>query len=244
MLENRSTSHEILDTPNIPLPDLIQNLQEFEKINKFLGSKRALLKALNSLKPHLLHSKIQNHVIRIADLGCGAGDLSIAIAKWCASNKINYIVSAVDINPSIIEYAQKNFLKHPELKVSCEVADILSPDFLSKSFDIVCLNNVCHHFDTPTLIELFATLSRQTKLAFIINDLHRNIIPYYAIKLITKIFRMSYLAQHDGPASVLRGFKKDELVKILQAAGIRKYHILWIFPFRWEIICGEGSKLE
>jgi hypothetical protein len=40
----------------------------------------------------------------------------------------------------------------------------------------------------------------------------------------------------DAPLSVLRGFKKQELIDILKQAGITRYTLKWKWAFRWELI--------
>ncbi|HZK64528.1 MAG TPA: SAM-dependent methyltransferase, partial [Puia sp.] len=57
-----------------------------------------------------------------------------------------------------------------------------------------------------------------------------------AIRILTALFSRSYLVKNDAPLSVLRGFKKNDLVAILDKAGIRDYSIRWQWAFRWLII--------
>jgi hypothetical protein len=44
------------------------------------------------------------------------------------------------------------------------------------------------------------------------------------------------MVKHDGPLSVLRGFKKSELIGVLQKAGIESYSLKWKWAFRWQLI--------
>ena len=118
----------------------------------------------------------------------------------------------IDANSFMIEYATQKSQDYSNIHY--KVINILSPEFTNMRFDIVCINSSCHHFSNEELVILFKRLAEQTKLAIIINDLQRHWISYYAIKFMSKIFNFSYLAKHDAPLSVLRAFRRDELVNI------------------------------
>jgi hypothetical protein len=96
----------------------------------------------------------------------------------------------------------------------------------------------CHHFTENELVG-FIQLCNTHKAIFIINDLARNPIAYYAIKLLTRLFSKSPLVKNDAPLSVLRGFKKAEWKAILERANSKNYvlknrwafrHLLIIYP--------------
>ena len=71
------------------------------------------------------------------------------------------------------------------------------------------------------------------------NDLHRNQFAYYSIKFLTAIFSKSYLVKNDAPSSVKRGFKKRELITLLEKAGYKNYSVKWSWAFRYIIIAIE-----
>ncbi len=72
-------------------------------------------------------------------------------------------------------------------------------------------------------------------LGFFINDLHRNPIAFYAIKILTGIFSSSYLVKNDAPLSVQRGFSKQDWLNIFERAGLSP-QISWEWAFRWLVI--------
>ena len=78
-------------------------------------------------------------------------------------------------------------------------------------------------------------MQRNSNIGFFINDLHRNTLAYYSIRILTRWFSKSYLVKNDAPLSVLRGFKKNEWEAIMQQAGIQHYSIEWKWAFRWLI---------
>jgi 2-polyprenyl-3-methyl-5-hydroxy-6-metoxy-1,4-benzoquinol methylase len=139
----------------------------------------------------------------------------------------------------MIQYATEK--SHSYTNLSYQILNIFSSEFKEMKFDIITINSFCHHLDNVTLISLYRQLTMQTHFAIIINDLHRHWISYYVFKGLAKIFNFSYLTKHDGSLSILRAFRKQELLDLLQSANINLYQIRWRWPFRWEIIiwlCG------
>jgi hypothetical protein len=83
---------------------------------------------------------------------------------------------------------------------------------------------------------LFSKLKKQTRLAVVINDLHRHPFAYYSILWLTHFFSKSFMVKNDAKLSVLRGFKKKELEALLKASGYSNYSIQWKWAFRWEVV--------
>jgi hypothetical protein len=95
----------------------------------------------------------------------------------------------------------------------------------------------CHHFNESELVKMLQWMKEYSNSGFFINDLQRHPLAYYSIKFLTSIFSKSYLVKNDAPLSVARGFKKNEWIALLAAAGILQYHIKWKWAFRYLIVC-------
>ncbi len=240
MFSKRSTQKELMDDFSLNDEMLRKNLKELESTNHWLGSKKTLICALNFLyKRHTYY--FNNNDLIIGDLGCGSGDLLKTIYRWGKSKRINSKLIGIDVNEFILSYAKNNLKQYPTIHF--EQMNILSHDFKKSKYDIITLNSFCHHFTDSELIVLIEQLVEQNRLAIIINDLHRHVIPYITIKYLSKIFNFSYLAQHDGPLSVLRAFQKKDLLNILAKANVKSYIIRWVWPFRWQIIIDCHKKV-
>jgi ubiquinone/menaquinone biosynthesis C-methylase UbiE len=207
---------------------LRKNLDELEIINYWLGGNEVVINALNKIQLS------QNQLYTLADLGSGGGDTLRNIAKWARQKKLKVQLTGIDANQFMIDYAKNKAQKFPEIHFS--KMDIFSSDFKAQKFDIVVCSLFCHHFTDEELIELFKILQSQVSIAFIINDLHRHWFAYYSIKWLTWLLRGSYLVQNDAPLSVLRAFKKSELIALLKKAGIHNFKIRWKWAFRYQII--------
>jgi hypothetical protein len=93
----------------------------------------------------------------------------------------------------------------------------------------------CHHLKDRELVELFEYM-KAAPIGFVINDLHRHWLAYYSIKFLTRILNGSVLVKNDAPISVLRGFKKVELVRLLEEAGVKNFEIKWKWAFRFMVL--------
>ena len=225
MLNYRSAKKELLDGDNIPKEDLFQNLKELNTINTLLGGYKITFSALKKvIKPDVKYT--------LVDIGCGGGDTLKQIYNWTKNNKRNINLFGIDINPICIEYAKTNSINENINYICDDYRNVFNHP---KEVDIIHACLFCHHLSEAELIELMR-FAEKNRTALIINDLERNVIAYYAIKTLTKLFSKSYLVKNDAPLSVARGFKKKEWLDILVKSGVKNYSIKNKWAFRHEVI--------
>lgn len=238
---NRSTDQrEIIDDLGFCSPDLIENLREMELLNHHLGYNKILLNGLNRVYKKdrdIFHSR----KIVIADLGCGNGGALRCIHDWMTKKSIDFELIGIDGNAFALECARNESGSYS--RIEYRFGDILKEEKFEGFYDIVILNNVCHHFGDSDIVGLLRNLKEKTRMAIIINDIHRHYLAYIGIKLITRVLSFSHLTRNDGPLSVLRAFRRKELGDLLILSGISNYEICWTWPFRWQLLigCGENS---
>ena len=227
----RSYEPEIMDDLDASQGEVVyQTLRELATINHLLGGNAVTLRGLK----RMLKDWPKDKVVRLADLGCGGGDMLVVIAQW--ANKKGYRVSltGVDFNADIVDFAQKNTQAYSEIEY--QVADVFSQEFLQQEFDIVLCSLFLHHFTDEELITLLGQLAEQTTLGVLINDLHRHPLAYYSIKWLTQAFSRTPMVKYDVPLSVLRGFRMADWQQILSKASLPHARMAWRWAFRWEII--------
>ncbi len=238
--KTRSYKKELMDDLNLASEDLKKNLDELEFINTTLGGYKVLTSALNSLYQENKITTNQNHqenqkFVTLADIGSGGGDTLREIAKWFDKKNIKAKLIGIDANDFMIHYAQNKSQNFPQ--ISYEKLNVFDIDAKNENkYDWATMSLFCHHFTDEELISIFKNVLKLTSKGFIINDLHRNPIAYYSIYFLTRLFNGSYLVKNDAPLSVLRGFKKQELIVLLEKAGIKNYRIKWQWAFRFQVI--------
>jgi 2-polyprenyl-3-methyl-5-hydroxy-6-metoxy-1,4-benzoquinol methylase len=229
MFKDRSYQKEMLDASYISKHLLWQNLKELEFINTYLGGHKITKGALNCLLPILKNKSM----VTIADIGCGGGDSLKALHHWFAKNKIEAQIIGIDLKQDCIEYASNNCHKFSNINLRCD--DFRNVFDKTQRVDIVHASLFCHHFTEPEIIDFIKICNAQNAI-FVINDLERNAIAFYAIQLLTKWFSNSPLVKHDAPLSVRRGFKKKEWKSMLESAQIVNYRLKNKWAFRHQLI--------
>jgi SAM-dependent methyltransferase len=227
----RSTEIEVMDDLTCSGEVVSQTLLELEIINKWLGGNAVTMRGLHML---LSSASAKDKTLKIADLGCGGGDMLKLLASYFRKKNLKADFMGFDANPSIIDFARTNTRAFKE--ISFQTQDILTENFRSQRFDIVFATLFFHHFTSDQLVQIFKSLKKQTAVGVVINDLHRHSLAYYSIKLLTRFFSKSPMVKNDAPVSVLRGFRKNEWIEILQKAEIEHYKLIWKWAFRWQLV--------
>lgn len=223
------TSHiEIMDNFQFQGNELEATLLDLERINRILGGNQVILNGLEKLNLKT------NRTIQIVDIGCGSGQVLREIAKWGRKRNLKLNLVGIDANTNTIEIAKKLTSDFPE--ISYKVQDVFSPDFIYSKFEIACISLTLHHFSSQKIKELLHILAGNTKLAIIINDLHRSKTAYYLFWLFCLFFVHSPIAKSDGLVSILRGFKRAELRTISKQLNLKKFQINWFWAFRYQWI--------
>lgn len=225
----RSEEVEIMDDLNCSGEVVNQTLRELEFINKWLGGNAVTLNGLSKIL-----TTCKSTSLKIADLGCGSGDMLMLINEQLKKKNIISSLVGIDANPNIVAYAEKNTASHSN--ISFKTQDVFSNEFKQETFDLVFATLFFHHFSREQLIELFTHLKKNTRCGIVVNDLHRHPLAYHSIKILTRIFSKSSMVKYDAPLSVHRGFKRADLEDILKASGITSYSLNWKWAFRWQLI--------
>jgi 2-polyprenyl-3-methyl-5-hydroxy-6-metoxy-1,4-benzoquinol methylase len=225
--KHRSTQLELLDGENIPFKDIAQNLKELNTINTLLGGHAITLDGVIHL------AKIPTPTI--VEIGCGGGDNLAFIQANCQRINLNPILIGIDLKKECIDFAQK---KYPSIHFIC--SDFGAVELKNKP-DIIFSSLFCHHFTNEELVEQLIWMKVNSNIGFFINDLHRNWMAYYAIKLLTALFSKSYLVKNDAPLSVARGFTRKEWKQLFEQSGISNFSIQWKWAFRHLILFKHGK---
>lgn len=208
-----------------------QTLRELEIINRWLGGN---VVTINGIKRLTLEKTKDSDTITIADIGCGGGDILKEIARWGKENKLNLMLTGIDANSNIIEFAKKNTKGFNEINYM--VQNVFSENFQKTNYDIIVATLFTHHFNNQELALLIKSMVKQSRIGIVINDLHRHWFAYHSIRLLTQWFSKSPMVRFDAPVSVLRSFHRSDIASILRDAGIKNYSLKWKWAFRWQLI--------
>lgn len=227
--KNRTDKEELMDDFSIGGNLLRDTLDKLEKINRWLGGNLVTVKALKkALKNHPKEEELT-----IADIGCGHGDILRDVAMFGRKNGYKMKLIGLDANPTAIAYAKELSSEFSELTFATE--DIFSEAFKNRKFDVVLATLFLHHFKEKQLISFLGHTLKQTKIAIVVNDLHRHTLAYYLFMLLSLFIKNNMIVE-DGLTSVLRGFKRKDLQHISRKLNVTpQISWKWAFRFQWII---------
>ncbi len=214
-----------MDTEDSSEGELRLTFRELAAINRYLGGHAVTLNALASLIPRGTKN------LRILDVGCGDGQTACLIQDWAASRGIAAEVCAIDLSAASVRLAEERNRKGLSF-VTGNLFSLREGDV----YDIVHAGLMLHHCPEHVAVRALQAMYARAWLGVIINDLHRHKLAYHAIKIMTAAFSRNRLIRHDGPLSVLRGFRRAELVSLCRQADLPAPDIRWRWAFRWQMV--------
>jgi 2-polyprenyl-3-methyl-5-hydroxy-6-metoxy-1,4-benzoquinol methylase len=227
----RDYSEEILDDFDLSGQDLHNSLEDLEWINRMLGGNALVL---DGLKKIIRKQAVENgSPLRIADIGCGGGDVLRAIYHWGKKTGYDLELHGYDANPHTLNYARSR--SSDPSAIQFKEIDIIQ-NGLEENYDIILLNLFLHHFSEDQIIAIIKSLIDTSNIAILINDLHRHPAAYYSFLAMTRILNFSPISRNDGALSVLKAFTYDELDRMAGKVAPAAYSLEWKWAFRYQLI--------
>jgi 2-polyprenyl-3-methyl-5-hydroxy-6-metoxy-1,4-benzoquinol methylase len=227
-LQVRSTQAEVMDDFHLPSARIDPVLAGLAKMNRWFGAHQTIIKALKKFPVRPDDS--------LSDWGCGGGDTLVQLRKWSDKDQLKLKLTGVDAAPAAIRFARQN-------SVGCDIdyieTDVLSDGLKPGQFDIVFSGLFSHHFPDEEWVKLIRKMYSCSRRGVILTDLHRHWLLYYAVMGITHLFTKNKMVRVDGPLSVKRSFKRQEIVTLMSAAQIDNYNLTWVWPFRWLLVISK-----
>ena len=96
-----------------------------------------------------------------------------------------------------------------------------------------------HHFKDDEIIQLMTIFNANSRVGIVINDLHRSALAYRLFQVLGFVFRLNAMSREDGLVSILRGFKKEDLIGFSKKLKLDNYKIQWKWAFRYQWIISK-----
>ncbi|MBB6236070.1 2-polyprenyl-3-methyl-5-hydroxy-6-metoxy-1,4-benzoquinol methylase [Pedobacter sp. AK013] len=226
----RSTAPEIMDDFAMEGEILRDALDKIANINQLLGGNKVTRAGVKIL----IASKPSDQVIRITDMGCGNGDMLRTLADYAKKQGLHFILKGIDANQFTINHAQSLSTNYPDITYACSnIFDDLSK---TEPCDIILCTLTLHHFKDEEIIDLLNNFKKSATMGIVINDLQRSAIAYYLFKALCYVFRLNDMSRADGLISILRGFKRADLLKYTEKLKVKSSSIKWKWAFRYQWI--------
>ncbi|HET7552106.1 MAG TPA: methyltransferase domain-containing protein [Gemmatimonadaceae bacterium] len=201
---------EYLDEPGVDGRVTVRSLQDVACANRYFGGVSAPLAELR-IALRELRTLADGESAVLLDVGTGLGDIAARARAVAADAGIPLRTVGVDASEPLARNASC-----PALPTAR--ADALALPFADDSVDIVLCSQLLHHFENDRAIELLRELDRVAKHRVIVSDLRRSWFAASGIWLVSFPLRFHPVSRHDGVVSVLRGFTRGELERMVERA--------------------------
>jgi len=217
---------ELLDGP-LDQATLAGNLRDLARVNRFMGG--AAL-SWNALERYLCPSEDPGRPVRLLDVGAGAADIPIEIARRAATCDRPVEIVATDVRPEIVHLARQRVTETDVNGVSVTLAESGPFDADDSSFDVVHSSMVLHHLEPPAAVRMLAEMGRVASRAVVVNDLDRGQHWWLGARLLSMLTTGNAYTRHDGPLSVRRAYRPNEVRQLAGAAGLVEEALYWTRP--------------
>jgi SAM-dependent methyltransferase len=221
---NRIREHELMDDPNLDARSHLRALSGLERLNFWSFSAPILW------TPILRMARSVPHPLRILDIACGGGDVTVRLWHYARRSAISVRIDGCDCSQRAVDYASRK-------AAECGAAvrffrlDALTEDF-PEQYDILMNSLFMHHLDEHQATALLAKMFAAAQIGILINDLERNPINLLLVTLATRLLSTSPVVHNDGPASVRAAYTVDEMKILAAIAGLSNCTVNRRWPCR------------
>ena len=211
--ERRGNLAELMDAPDCDERLLLNTIRQFASINRLVARYRTILKkeVINEML------KEPGRPYHLVDMGAGGCDIDAWLLRKTKRLGLDLRITACDLDPRIVRYAQSNFGHIPGLDIV--ETDLLDP-CLSEPVDFVFANHFLHHLTDEMIVDLLKLWVPRVRHRLVFSDLARSRLAYMGFSVLSLFYRRSF-TRYDGLISIQRGFTWDELEKL---AGKAREH--------------------
>jgi SAM-dependent methyltransferase len=185
-------------------------------IGRWLGGTRATLRRFDRLST----GWSPGARITVLDVASGGGDLARALQAWGRARGFDMRVTALDISTRTLDCARRR--GEPGDQPRFVYADIHAAPFGDGTFDYVNCALFFHHLTDDEVVRTLHAFDRLARRGIVVNDLIRRWRLFFWSWLLTRPFNA--VLRQDGPLSVRRAFRPNELAALAHRAGLR-----WLF---------------
>lgn len=225
----RRDTSEHLDDATLAAATAIASGEDIARANRWLGGCAAVGESFDTVCDRLPRA------VTVLDIASGVGDLAATVVATARRRGVTAHPIALDRRVDLLSRAQTR-------GVAGIAADATRLPIASASVDVVLCAQFLHHLDATHIVDLARECTRIARHAVIIADLRRHWVAALGIWLASFPLAFHPISRHDGVASVLKGFTRDELAALLTAGAARPIAVRPRPLFRLTAIWGPAGS--
>ena len=193
--------------------ELARSLTDIARLNR-IGATQTILRYIAPFFARLE----PDETLRILDVGTGAADIPLALARWAQRHGRRVRIVALEVHPAILRYAARAVRSAHE--VHLVAGNALEAPIRPGSVDVALCSLVLHHLPQEAVVALFGRLAKLVRLGFVVSDFRRGRLAWAAVWLATHAVSRCRMTRHDGPLSVRRAYTPVELAHLATRAEL------------------------
>jgi SAM-dependent methyltransferase len=233
MLEQRAES-EWMDGPSFGLQETLDTFRYLVPVNRWLGGIQPVLSFLRRES----RTWDRHRTYRFLDVGCGAGDVPVALVRWSRRRGYRVLVDAIDKHADVVALARQRCQSFPGISISRQ--DVFHLD--GQAYDYVHASQFIHHFPSTEVPSVLGFLLGLSGRKLVVSDLVQSPLHYLSAWVFTLV--SSPVFRHDARLSIRRGFTVDELDGLLEKGGFVNFWLERHFFYRFLLIMSNLSNSE
>lgn len=187
-------------------------LRDLEKVNRTVFAYRPTLTWLQQFTATDAGS------LHIVDVGCGGGDMLRQIEARFREIGVTAQLTGIDLNPYAARAAREFAMGNSSIEWVTGDCFSYRP---SRPISLVISSLFTHHLQDADIVRFLAWMEVVSQRGWFINDLHRELVPYFGFKALAWIMRWHPFVRHDGPVSIRRSFSRLDWEEYCVAAGLK-----------------------
>lgn len=218
LLARRAETLEAMDDPASAPAKLHRTYAQFARINGLFAAWRRVYTRF--LRPVML----EHSTTRLLDIGCGGGDVPLALWRWATRDGLQLDVHAIDPDARALAYVHAR-----AFPAALRFEQASSRDLVARgeAYDLVISNHLLHHLSEADFHALLCDSAALGEVA-VHNDIERGDLAYAAFAALTgPFFHRSFIVS-DGLISIRRSYTHGEL----QALAPSDWQVQRLFPCR------------
>lgn len=231
-LDARIEEPELMDSGSVPAAELDDALDFLSAANRYLGGWALMRRLLDRWSARWSPGR----TVEFLDVGTGAGDLPRLLLRWARARGQSARVTAIDADPLVLELARRRCEGEADLVLARATLAEFSAS--GRRFDYVLGSLLLHHIPDGELVAALRACDRLARRGLLFGDLRRSAAAYVAVRAAT--LASGRVSRSDGPLSVRRAFRPEELEAAAARAGL-SYLRARVEPFFRLSLSGEKA---
>lgn len=187
--------------------------------------------AVRSLAKPVLSIGDDAHPLRVLDIACGGGDVTIGLARRVAGRAF---VDGCDRSPRAVEIATAR-ARRAGIPSKFFAIDVMRAP-LPEGYDVLVCSLFLHHLECAEVTDLLRSMAQAARVGIVVVDLERGLPGFLLAAVATRVLTRCPVVRTDALLSVRAAFSRAELRGLAADAGLEAVSLGSCWPWRQRLV--------